>query len=400
MRIFENIKMAVDSILSNKMRSFLTMLGIIIGISSVIMIIAAGNGGKASIMSSIEDIGASTITISQNAQNATPGDELTVADAEAIQAKVPGVKLVTPFSQLMGRANANSKNNMAMLQLCSQNMETMNAMEMKSGRFFSQEDYESGRNVAVIDESTADYFFGSNNVVGMDLTITSRGQSFKVKICGVSKSESGGFAFDGMPSFVYMPLTSYAQSIGQKVTVDSIYIMADSKELTEQVGIMTQNVVEARHGNRGREAYRMQELMAQVEMLNSVISIFQGFIVAVAAISLLVGGIGVMNIMLVAVTERTREIGIRKALGAKTNIILQQFLTESAIITLFGGIIGMLFGVLGATLICSLIDITPVFSLSAIIGTLLFSTAVGLFFGIYPARKAARMSPIEALRHE
>ena len=159
-------------------------------------------------------------------------------------------------------------------------------------------------------------------------------------------------------------------------------------------------ILEARHNNAGRSIYYSQDLSSQLDMINDVMGLVTNFIAAVAAISLMVGGIGVMNIMLVSVTERTREIGIRKSLGAKTNAILLQFLTESTIITLIGGLIGLVFGVIGAYIFCTIGGFPPVFTPISIIGTVLFSAGVGIIFGVYPAKKAAQMSPIEALRHD
>jgi putative ABC transport system permease protein len=176
--------------------------------------------------------------------------------------------------------------------------------------------------------------------------------------------------------------------------------MSDSKDNTESAGNAALNMLINRHGNRDREVYKADNLLKQIDQINRVLGIFTAFIGAVAAISLLVGGIGVMNIMLVSVTERTREIGIRKAIGARTGNILSQFLTESVIISCFGGIIGLLLGVAGAYLIGSFAGITPSVSPGVVILAILFSSAVGIFFGIYPARKAARLDPIEALRYE
>jgi putative ABC transport system permease protein len=185
-----------------------------------------------------------------------------------------------------------------------------------------------------------------------------------------------------------------------EINIDKLSLVATSKEAGEAAGNGAKNILESRHNNRGRDKYRVENALKQLEQVNKVLGIFTAFIGAVAAISLLVGGIGVMNIMLVSVTERTREIGIRKAVGATTGAILLQFLTESVIISVIGGIIGMLFGIAGAYAIGSYANITPALSGTAILGAILFSSAVGIFFGIYPARKAAKLDPIDALRYE
>lgn len=392
--------MAIESIKSNKMRSFLTMLGIVIGISSVIMIVAVGDGGKANIMSSFDNIGMSTITLSTNSKNAVPGDEITMADTEALREKIPGVRYVSPMRQEQGKMSFKDEEMVAVIAAGSEELSAISNLEIIAGRALNREDYLGARRTIIIDEISCEKMFGTINVVGMEVNIKLGQSSNKFKIVGVSKSEMGNFSFDGMPAFLYAPLTTIFDIQGISPRVDMVYIMGAEDDNAANVGANAINILESRHSNRGREAYKAQDMLQQVNQINSVISIFQSFIAAVAAISLLVGGIGVMNIMLVAVTERTREIGIRKALGAKTKAILMQFLTESAIITIIGGIIGMILGYAGATLIAMLVGITPVFSISTIIGTLIFSSIVGIFFGIYPARKAARMSPIEALRHE
>ncbi len=405
MLIFENIKMAVESIKINRMRSFLTMLGIIIGITAVIMIIAAGDGAKESMMSSAQDIGSTTLMVNVNTQEAEAGEGITMEDVEAVRA-LSGVAAVSPLGQGVGQVAFERHDSFAILYGTSPDFESIQQVDMVAGRFFSEEDYLAGRNVVVIDDLTARKFFGTSNVVGMSVSLSVSGgggrSTLKCKIAGVSKSPyaSYGMDFEGMPGTLYIPFTTLSDAQGGGSTVDSLYIRTETEEQKDAVSANTRSLLEARHNARGRSVYMVQDLMQQVDMINSMIGMIQTFVAAVAAISLLVGGVGVMNIMLVSVSERTREIGIRKALGAKTGAIMQQFLTESAILSLIGGAIGLVLGYLGALGICSLIDVTPVFTASSIVITLVFSAAVGIFFGIYPARQAARMSPIEALRHE
>ena len=197
-----------------------------------------------------------------------------------------------------------------------------------------------------------------------------------------------------------VPITLLENLFPNDFRIGSISILATSKDLTEDAGNRAKGVLESRHNNFGKDIYTPESVLKQLDQINKVLGIFTAFIGAVAAISLIVGGIGVMNIMLVSVTERTREIGIRKAIGATTNEILVQFLTESVIITSLGGVIGMILGITGANIIGSFADITPSLSVSVILGAIAFSSAVGIFFGIYPARKAASLDPIEALRYE
>ena len=197
-----------------------------------------------------------------------------------------------------------------------------------------------------------------------------------------------------------VPLSVVSSSYGFYVSMNDLLIISDGAEYATQVAEDTVRLMENRHNIRGKNAIQIENFNDYMSQLDQILSYITIFVVFVAAISLLVGGIGVMNIMLVSVTERTREIGIRKALGARTGSILLQFLSESAIITLLGGIIGILIGVTGAYGVCALIGFTAKVNLSTVLGASLFSSAVGIFFGIYPARKAAKLSPIEALRHE
>ncbi len=400
MNILENLKMALENIAANKMRSFLTMLGIIIGIGSVIMIIAAGNGGKQEIMSQVEQMGAATVQISVDNQKATESDYFTFEDIEALKAKVPELQYVSPVEQVLGTVAYGNHSMTGIFAAGTPDVERMSSVEMLTGRFYTQEDFNAARNVIVLDDRAAREFFGDIDVVGLTVDVTLGRKTVKLKIIGVYKSQMGEFMYEGMPVIPYIPLSTYLNVSGLSDSFSSLTMMADSKDHTEAMGTTAQNVLESRHGNRGREVYQLQNMAQAMDAINSVISLFQTFIAAVAAISLVVGGIGVMNIMLVSVTERTREIGIRKSLGAKTHNILAQFLTESAILTLIGGAIGILFGVVGAYAICALLGTAPVIDAVTILFTLAFSCSVGIFFGIYPARKAARLNPIDALRHQ
>ncbi|WP_160679664.1 ABC transporter permease [Clostridium sp. C8-1-8] len=402
MHFIENFKMSLDSIKSNKLRSFLTMLGIIIGISSVIAILSLGSGGKASITGELEKIGSSTVEIKVSGQEIAQSDYFNLNDIKAIREKSDNVKYISPLIQKSGTARVNNKSKRAVVYGGNTDFSYIQNYEFLYGRFYNEKELEDGKNVAVIDEISAEYFWGYKDVVGESLLIGRSGSPKKVTIIGVTKSSElmAGFAKDQIPVFLSVPITTSQWIYDVGGDFDGIYILAESKDEVDSATSEAINILESRHNNKGKNVYTGEKLMKQVEQINRVIDIFTSFIGAVAAISLLVGGIGVMNIMLVSVTERTREIGIRKAIGATTNTILIQFLTESVIISLIGGVIGMIIGIAGAYAIGSLANVTPILSLKHILLVILFSTSVGVFFGIYPARKAAKLDPIDALRYE
>jgi putative ABC transport system permease protein len=401
MFFLENLKIAIDSIKSNKMRSLLTMLGIIIGISSVIAIVSLGEGGKSTITGEFEKIGAATVNVSVKAQNAESTDYITKDDIKKIKEIVPSVKYITPVVQKNGYASSLKKSKRSIIAGVNSDYANIQDSEFVYGRMFSEKEYDEGKSVVVIEEGGAKSLFGYEDVVGQTINIGSKSSPKKATIIGVTKSSFAMFGADeNMPAIVYAPVTFVNALYPNDFNIDSITVMATSKENGEEAGNGALNVLQSRHNNRDREVYKADNALKQLDQINQVLGIFTTFIAAVAAISLLVGGIGVMNIMLVSVTERTREIGIRKAIGATTNTILLQFLTESVIISMLGGIIGLILGLVGAYAIGSLAGITPVLSAGTIAIAIIFSMSVGIFFGIYPARKAAKLDPIDALRYE
>lgn len=393
--------MAMESVASNKLRSLLTMLGIIIGISSVITIVSLGEGGKLAVRGEFEKIGAATINIRINGMKAQQSDYISLEDIKCVKEKVKSVKYASPIVQKMGVTGTEKKSKKAVIIGTNSDITYTSGLEIVHGRIFNQREFSECRPVAVIDEVTARMLFGYENAVGKKINIGPKAMQKKAVVVGVSKSAAAIFGEDeGIPAFVYCPLTFAENMFGSEFSIDTVYITASSKEAGEEAGNGALNIIQSRHANRGRDIYRAESALKQLDQINRVLGIFTAFIGAVAAISLVVGGIGVMNIMLVSVTERTREIGIRKAVGATTGAIMFQFLTESVIVSMLGGIIGMITGILGAALIGSFAKITPVLSYKAIAGAILFSSAVGIFFGIYPARKAAGLDPIDALRYE
>lgn len=416
MNIRESLKIAVKCIKANWMRSLLTMLGIIIGISSVIMIIGAGTGVRDYIVGMIEDMGSNAVMISVDATTATDRDYITLEDVDNIKSKVKGVEHCTPMLMGFGRATVDKNAQEATAMLVGVNTDIQFALtsECSYGRFFTDEEYDANTPVAVIGNNSAKQAFGYEDVVGEYITVSSSGKSMKVKICGVANvdamaSSMGGSA-DMMEMFstgtdqvvvaLFMPCTTLTQITGAEPQLASLFVIAGEDENYDAVGNATVNYLKSVHGNYSDSMYTAQNMATYIEIVDVIMSVLTAFIACVGAVSLIVGGIGVMNIMLVSVTERTREIGIRKSLGAKTRVITMQFLTESVILCLIGGIIGVAIGVAGAFAACSIIDILPNISWWLILLALMFSSGVGLFFGIYPARKAAQMSPIDALRSE
>lgn len=405
MNLIENIKMALESILSNKLRSFLTMLGIIIGISSVIAIVSLGQGGQNSITGEFEKIGSASVSIKVKTQEAEKSDFITFEDVNVIKEKNPYVRYASPVVSGQGVARTEKKQRSAYFYGGNKDIFAINNNELVAGRFFTDTEYEEGKAVVVLDQSSAKRLFGTDDVVGRTMIVGQRSITKSALVIGVVESQFDMFGMGDdedvrMPIIIYMPATYYKILYSEDNTTAEMVIMADKKENLESAGNVARNMLINRHGNRDRDLYRAESVLKQLDQINQVLGIFTTFIAAVAAISLLVGGVGVMNIMLVSVTERTREIGIRKAIGAKTGNILFQFLTESVIISCLGGILGLLFGLAGAFGIGKIAGITPSLSAGTIILAIAFSSAVGIFFGIYPARKAARLDPIEALRYE
>lgn len=416
MNITESLKIAVKCIKANWMRSVLTMLGIIIGITSVIMIVGAGTGVRDYIVGLIEDMGSNAVLVSVDTTQATDNDYITLDDVDNIKTKVSGVERCSPMLMGFGNATIDATATEATVMMVGVNSDVQFAMTntCEYGRFFTDEEYSANAPIAVMGIESAKTAFGYEDVTGQSVTVSSSGKSMKIKICGVANIDSmvnslgGGTSIGSMfqtnsdkPMIaLFMPCTTLTQITGASANLSNVFVIAEDGKDYDAVGNATVNYLKAVHGNYSNGMYTAQNMATYIEIVDIIMKVLTIFIAGVGAISLIVGGIGVMNIMLVSVTERTREIGIRKSLGAKTRVITMQFLTESVILCLIGGFIGVVLGVAGAFAACSIIDITPKISIWLILLALLFSSGVGLFFGIYPAKKAAQLSPIDALRSE
>ena len=416
MNIKESLKIAIKCIKANWMRSLLTMLGIIIGITSVIMIVGAGTGVRDYIVGLIQDMGSNAVLVSVDETQATDNDYITLDDIANIKMKVKDVERCSPMLMGFGRATIDKTATDATVMMIGVNSDVQFAMTStcEHGRFFNDEEYDANAPVAVMGLESAKSVYGYSDVTGESVTVTSSGKSMKIKVCGVANVDGLASSLGGSGSManmfksssdtpvvaLFMPCTTLTQITGSGAKLGSVFVIAKEGADYDAVGNATVNYLKAAHSSYANGMYTAQNMATYIEIVDIVMKVLTIFIAGVGAISLLVGGIGVMNIMLVSVTERTREIGIRKSLGAKTGVITMQFLTESTILCLIGGLIGVLLGVAGAFGACAIIDITPKISIWLVLLALLFSSGVGLFFGIYPARKAAKLSPIDALRSE
>ena len=400
-QMWEYIKIALMNIRSNKGRSILTMLGIIIGISSVIMLIAVGNGLKSQVSAELDSMAGGQAYLQISQRNGEQDNLFfTEEDFELIKEKVDHIKGVTPSWNIWASAEGRKGSFDALISSGSEALAYASKEPIVKGSYFTKNDYDAGRLVGVIRESDAQQLFGSTDVVGVTIDLTVYNATREVTIVGVRKDSDTKLMnmLNGSYLEIEMPMTAMNEYGFWFGDTDGVYLFADSAEHSSQAAKDAVRLLEAKYGIRGENLISIEDANDSISEISSILDYITIFISFVAAISLLVGGIGVMNIMLVSVTERTREIGIRKALGARTSSIMLQFLSESAIITLVGGLLGIALGVSGAVFLCSLVGFSASISLSVILIATLFSSGVGLFFGIYPARKAAKLNPIEALR--
>lgn len=390
MKFTKLFKMAMSSVWSNKMRSFLTMLGIIIGISSVIVLVGMGEGTKKQVTDQIEQLGTNLITVNITGNRLAP-----ISDEEISELKTkPGIKEIAP-TLTQGNVNVKAGDNTATtnMEATTPNYAEIRKLEVSAGRFIQNRDIENRFNVLVIGVDTANNIFNSTNVVGSTMQVN--GINFTV--VGVLKSQ-GSSAAGSSDDRIILPLST-AQRLVKNTNIKSFYVEATNKDKVNEAMSYLQLFLNKKYNN-DTKSYRIFNQTSLLETANSTNQSMTTMLGGIAAISLLVGGIGIMNIMLVSVIERTREIGLRKAIGAKRSTILIQFLIESATISGVGGILGVLVGFIGVYVATTFMKTTIVVSNNMVIASFLFSVAVGIIFGIYPANKASKLNPIDALRFE
>ncbi len=394
--------LALREIRRNVLRSFLTILGIVIGVASVIVMVTIGDGATAQVRQQVASLGSNLLVVTPG-KRMGPGQssgaaQFSEGDAAALRRDIPQLVAVSPMaakgmSAILGNANWST-------QVTGTNTEYFQArnLKIKSGRLFSESELRSGAAVCIIGSTVQSKLFGNQDPVGAQIRL----QNISCQVVGLLESKGQSSMGNDQDDLVVIPLRTFQRRISGNQDVSMIQVsVRDGMSTTRVQQDMERLLREQRHLSANDENnFNVMDMKEISSMLTSTTKVLTALLSAVAAVSLLVGGIGIMNIMLVSVTERTREIGIRLAIGAFEREVLTQFLVEAAVLSSFGGLIGIVLALLVSILLASILQVPFILNTSIVVIAFAFSTAVGLVFGYFPARKAARLDPIEALRYE
>ena len=405
MLFMESVRIAINALFANKLRSLLTMLGIIIGVGAVIAMVAVGMGVTQRVTDSIASLGSNMLIIRPGASmsgglRGAAGSRTTLKyeDAVAIKKKIKDVDYVSPTVQKNYQVVYGNQNWNTSVTGVTQEYMSIRDLKITTGSFITEDDMNTRNRVAVIGMTVASNLFGEANPVGKTIRVNNQ----PYRVIGVLESKGQSSVGQDQDDVVIVPLTTAMDRLLAVTYVQTINVQVTSQSKMDEVQANIETLLRQRHHLTGSKDsdFQVQNLTSLMSTMNETTTMLTLFLGSIAAISLIVGGIGIMNIMMVSVTERTREIGIRKALGATFKDIMTQFLIESVVIGVIGGVLGIFFGIVAAQAISKFGDFQTVITAAPIFLSFAFSVGIGLFFGIYPARKAALLDPIEALRYE
>lgn len=395
--------MALKEIRRNVLRSGLTVLGIVIGVAAVIIIVTLGAGTTAQVGSEISKMGSNMLTLMQGGNHRMGGaagssPPFEIADVEALRREIPDIAAIAPYAQRVAQIIAGNENRRSNVVGTTGEFTVVRNWNLTAGRTFTPAEEQAGKAVCIVGSTIQEDMFPGQDPVGATIRVG----KISCEIIGVLESK-GQVMFGGDQDLVVaMPIRTYQRRLAGSNRIPQIFISAFTPEgldsLKDQV---TQIMRERRRIDEDEDSnFNVLDMTEVSEVMESTIGVMTTFLSAIAAVSLLVGGIGIMNIMLVSVTERTREIGIRLAIGATEQEVMMQFLVEAAVLSAFGGLAGILLGLIGAASVAPAINVPFVFDPTTAFAAFAFSAVVGVVFGFMPARRAARLNPIEALRHE
>lgn len=399
MNIRESIMMSVRNIRRHRLRSLLCVLSVLLGVAFCVMAFSIGDSGSAYIRGEFENIGEKSIRITVSPLDTSAAELITFEDVQLMKEKVRGVAYSSPFARIQGQIRQldSEEKLSAEINAGNQDLQYVFSSSVFSGRYFTQDEFLEARQVALLNKNAAQEIFGFENVIGQTIEVTVNAKRIRLTVVGLLDEKDN--EADGQIRLT-LPITTLLNATGEEERSDVCYLVAGEKQAMADVGQLAEQFLGIRHNNSEKNVYRSENAAQNAETMARVQSVAELLAAVMALITLLLGGIGVMSVMLLSVSHRVKEIGIRKALGAKNRAVLFEFMSEAIILCVFGGVSGCVAGVIGSLLLGVVIGSPAVFSLHALLLPLLFAVVGGFIFGIAPAKKAAKLPPVEALRRD